>query len=115
MSYRTAVTECLDPLFFIFTGPPATPGCSQAAGPVSQTNNYMTLYELDWPDKDDLVETLYFPATSVDFTGCGYDGCPEQTSDWVKMSSSTSSTAKVEAELRIKASAQVQGYCDWYW
>ncbi len=108
------MTECLDPLFFIFEGPPLTPGCSQAAGSVSQTNNYMTIYELDW-DGSDLVETLYFPGTSVTLTGCNYEGCPEQTSDWVEVTRSSSSSVQVEAKLRMKASAYLEGSCDWNW
>ena len=75
----------------------------------------MSLYELDWPDRDELVETLYFPGTTVTLTGCDYYGCPEQTTDWVEMSSSTSSVAHVEAELRMTASATLEGTCGWNW
>ena len=85
---------------------------------VSQSSNYMTVYELDRPDSDDLVETLYFPGTSLTLANCNYEGCPERTSSWVDMSSSTSSTVDVEADLRMKAKAQIEGYCDtgdWNW
>ena len=75
----------------------------------------MTLYELDQRDDDELVETLYFPGTSVALTGCTYDGCPEQTSDWVEMTWATEPLPIVEAELRMKVSARLEGLCDWYW
>lgn len=115
-SYRYSGNQCpqyLDP----DDSPP--PGCSNMSGvSVSQSSNYMTVYELDAPDSDDLVETLYFPGTSLTLGSCNYEGCPERTSSWVDMTSSTSSSADVEAELRMKASAQVEGYCDtgdWDW
>jgi hypothetical protein len=81
---------------------------------VIQNNNFMTLYELDSPDSDDLVETLYFPRTSVTLT-CTEQGCSEKKTGWVRMTRSSSSTAHVEAELRMTAIAQQQGGCDWSW
>lgn len=91
-------------------------GCAAVEGWVlPQPENYMTIYELDWPDSDDLIETLYFPGTSVTLRSCDRDGCPERTSDWVEMSSSTSSRTHVEAELRMKASALLIDACDWNW
>ena len=83
-------------------------------GSFSQTSNYMTLYELDW-DGTELVETLYFPGTSVRLTDCDHEGCPTQTSGWVDMTSSTSSSANVQAELRMKVSTRLEGSCDWNW
>ena len=80
----------------------------------------MTLYELDGKirsirfDGDDLIETLYFPGTSVTLTNCTKEGCPEKTSSWVRMTSSTDSTKIIEAELRMKASAYYEA-CDWSW
>ena len=67
------------------------------------------------PDRDDLIETLYFPGTSVTLRSCDHDGCPERTSSWVDMSRSTNSDVQVDAELRMKASAQVFAACDWNW
>ena len=81
---------------------------------VGQASNHMSLYELDRGDGNSLVETLYFPGTSVTLTGCTKEGCPEKTTGWVSMTSSTSSTARVEAELRMKARAYFQA-CDWSW
>lgn len=110
MVYRTSVEECTPD---VPGAPPTTYyGCQDQGGSVGQTSNYMTLYELDW-DGDDLVETLYFPGTSATLTGCDYDGCPEKTSGWVDMTRSTSSEAIVEAELRMKARAYLEGSCDW--
>ena len=111
MSYQLTPEAC-DPDVPGAT-PPTYIGC-QEQGSVGQTSNYTTLYELDW-DGNDLVETLYFPGISVTLTGCDHDGCPEKPSGWVDMTSSTSSSAVVEAELRMKASAYLQGSCDWNW
>ena len=116
-SYRYTGNQC--PRFLDPDNPPPS-GCSTLTGHVvEQTSNNMTLYELDKPDSDDLVETLYFPGTSVTLRNCSYGGCPEQTSGWVDMDWSSSSAAEVEADLRMKVRAQVEGYCDtggdWDW
>ncbi len=75
----------------------------------------MTLYELDAPDRDELIEILYFSLTSAALSSCDYDGCPERKSGWGDMASSTSSAAVVEAQLRMKAFARIYGACDWHW
>ena len=110
MVYRTTPEECTPDV------PGATPttyeGCQNQGGTVSQTNNYMTLYELD-SDGDDFVETLYFPDTTVTLTGCTYDGCPEQTSSWVDLEDSTYSWVIIDAQLRMKARAYLEGPCGW--
>lgn len=113
LSYRTSSNPC--PIPTIAPIPIPRYGCSRVKGSFSQTINYMTLYELDKPDSDDKIETLYFPGTSVTLTGCTYEGCPEQATEWVEMDRSTSPTAHVEAELRMKGSARVEGSCDWNW
>ena len=74
-----------------------------------------TYREVCKTDSDDLIETLYFPATSVTLRACDHDSCPERASGWVDMASSTSSQTQVEAELRMKASARVFDACDWNW
>ena len=111
-SYRFSENQCLPA-----APPPGTgqsPGCSNMnAVSVTQATNYMHVYELDWPDGDDLVETLYFPGTSVTLTSCSYHGCPERTSGWVQMTGSSSFWTDVRAELRMKASAEVEGLCDY--
>ena len=87
---------------------------------MGQSSNFMSLYELDGTagpirfDGNDLIETLYFPGTSVTLTNCTKEGCPEKTTGWVRMTSDTSLTAHVEAELRMKASAYYEA-CDWSW
>lgn len=115
-SYRYSGNQC--PQTLAPDNPPL-PGCSNMSGvSVTKSSNYMTVYELDWPDGDDLVETLYFPGTSVTLGSCNYEGCPKRTTGWVDMTSSTSSSADVEAELRMTARAQVEGHCDtgdWDW
>lgn len=116
-SYRYSGNQCPE---YLDPDNPPPPGCSNMSGvSVTQSSNYMTVYELDRPDSDDLVETLYFPGTSVTFGSCNYEGCPERTSSWADMSSSSDAWADVEAELRMKAKAQVEGYCDtggeWDW
>lgn len=121
-SYRYTGNQC--PQFLDPDNPPPS-GCSTANGEVvDESTNHMTLYELDGHfgmislDGHDLVETLYFPSTSVTLRNCNYEGCPEQTTGWVDMDSSTSTSVHVEAELRMKASATLEGYCDlgyWDW
>ena len=98
-------------------------GCQHQGVSVSQTSNYMTLYELDGRSGGiaggghDRVAALRFPGAAVTLTDCDHDGCPERTSGWVDMTSSTSSasSAQVEAELRMKARAYLEGSCDWSW
>ena len=96
------------------TTPETYYGCQAQGGPLSQTSNYMDLYELDW-DGNDFVETLEFPGTSVTLTGCDYYGCPEKITAWVDMTDDTSSSAHVEAQLRMRARAYLEGFCDWNW
>ena len=107
---------------------PQPTGCANwSSATVRVGNNNMELFELDsvtggrTGNDDDHVENLYFPSTSVTFTNCSYHGCPEKTSAWKQMTGSSSSSADVRAELRMKAKAQVVGYCanatssDWNW
>lgn len=124
LHYRLSATSCPPaPLPDPQPTEPQTSGCRAAEGEqVSQASNYMTLYELDgWfgtshsGDGHDLVETLYFPGTSVRLRDCSHGECPEQASGWVDMNSSTSSTAHVEAEVRMKAKATLHGSCEWNW
>ena len=117
LQYRSNVRTCPPPWW---PTPPSTfSGCRGAGGLMSQSSNFMTLYELDGTliqtDRHDLIETLYFPGTSVTLTNCTKEGCPEKTTGWMRMTSSTDSTKIIEAELRMKASASVQGACDWSW
>ncbi len=110
LRYRTAVQPCPPPWW---PAGSSSSGC-RWVGTVGQASNHMSLYELDPGGGNQLVETLYFPGTSVTLTGCTKEECPEKTTGWVRMTSSTSSTAKVEAELRMKARAYFQA-CDWSW
>ncbi|MYG03211.1 MAG: hypothetical protein F4041_07530 [Acidobacteriia bacterium] len=90
--------------------------CASVEGwDIRQSENYMTIYELDSPERDVLIESLYFPGTVVTLGSCDRDSCPERKSGWVAMTRSTSSTVHVEAELRMKASAQLVDACDWHW
>ena len=112
-SYRTNVVSCQQ----AYTEGEPLSGCSGLAGTsVVESENYMTLYELDW-DASDLVETLYFPRTSIRLRNCNRHDCPEQTTSWVGVTRDTSTTAQVDAQLRMKASATLIGYCgepeDW--
>ena len=110
MTYRTSSTPC--PV-------PGTVGNEQGSGcrvyegaSVSQTSNYMTLYELD-AGEDDWIDKLYFPGTSATLSGCTHDECPGQITSWVDMTDSDSVAAEVEAQLRMKAKATLHGLCDW--
>lgn len=109
-----ATVNCPDPLDQR-AEPPA--GCSGFNGfTVRQSENYMTLYELD-RDGNDLIKTLYFPGTSLSLRNCTRDGCPERTSGWrgTTRFSAENPTANVGAQLRMKASAAVHGSCVWDW
>lgn len=47
-------------------GWPDSGGCSSLDGRVVTIDqNFMTVYELDWPDADDVVQSLYYPNVSV--------------------------------------------------
>lgn len=47
--------------------------------------NFMTLYELDFPDPDDLVQSIHFPSTSVS-TSCDAFGCAAAEGPFVNVS-----------------------------
>jgi hypothetical protein len=66
-------------------------------------NNYMTLYELDRPDPDDLVQSIYFPSTTV-FTTCDVYGCAPAESDFVDVSfyQSGPPNQAVDAKFRLR-------------
>ena len=112
MVYRTSLETC-DPTDVPGATPTTYEGCQNQGGTVSQDSNYMTLYELDTPDSDDLVEKLYFPGISVTLTGCNYYGCPEQTTDWVDLKYSSRSWVIIDADLRMTARAYLEGSCGW--
>ena len=88
-----------------------SPGCNDGNNwRITENFNFMDLYELDQPDSDNHVETHIFPSTTVILTGCDHDGYPECTSEWVSDSSVVAS-----AELRMKVSATLYGWCDTTW
>ena len=66
----------------------------------SPGRNFMSLYELDFPAGDDLVQTMYFPDTPVSLE-CGVFGCKPAGSSWVAPIAYDSpiSPAKVYAEM----------------
>ncbi|HSW51481.1 MAG TPA: hypothetical protein VLH09_14945 [Bryobacteraceae bacterium] len=74
-------------------------GCSDVRAYASGTN-FMSLYELDPATPDDLVQTLYFPETTVALA-CDVWGCAPQASAWVTPSAydSPKSPVLVFAEL----------------
>lgn len=113
-SYRTNVVSCQQ----AYTEGEPLSGCSGLTGNrVIKPENHITIYELDKPDGDDLVETLYFPGTSITFRNCTRHDCPEQVTSWVGVTRDTSTAAQVDAQLSMKASATLIGYCgepeDW--
>jgi hypothetical protein len=56
-------------------GIPDAGGCADLNGqPLNAQQNFMTVYELDWPDTDDLIESLHFPDLSV-VLRCTTNGC----------------------------------------
>ncbi len=115
LSYRYSETECPAAPAVIGEGP--TEGCRRLNGiSVGQFSNHMTVYELDRPDRDDLVKTIYFPGTWKTFSGCGYENCPEVVTDWVGKGSQSNDgepDAIIGAEFRMKARAVLHTFCDW--
>ena len=125
LSYRYSETECPAAPAVFGEGP--TEGCRRLNGiRVGQSSNHMTLYELDaWrpppffgavTDGHDLVKTINFPGTWETFSNCGYENCPEVVTDWVVKGSQSDDGepgAIVGAELRMKARAVLQTFCDW--
>ena len=94
--------------------PTNPPGCSNLNGyTVTSLGNYMDLYELDLPDRDDHVTKLSYPDKTVTLTGCDEDGCSESTSSWSRQSSSSHPGTGVRAEMRISVSARHRNYCRW--
>ena len=113
--YRTTPEECAPDVPGSFPVPGTYEGCLALQDTRIIQSNYMSLYELDRPDRDELVETLYFSNTSVTLTGCDYYGCPEQTTAWVDSDEDrdTSDVVHVDAQLRMKALASLEGFCGW--
>ena len=75
-----------------------TGGCSEI-GTYWVVNNFMTIYELDENDDDELVTTLYYPyymSVSVD---CDVWGCGEGRSSWASPTSSTNPATEVSADI----------------
>lgn len=70
----------------------------------SSRTNWMTLYELDPGDEDELVQSACFPQVIVNLT-CDIPGCSAAGSNWVAPSyyASPSSPAKVDARLAMAA------------
>jgi hypothetical protein len=76
-------------------------GCKDFQGVYLQSA-YMSLYELDPICCDDLVQTVYFPATWIPLS-CTPWSCPAAGSQWVNPSGydSPSSPAKIRAQFAI--------------
>lgn len=68
----------------------------------TRTDNFMSLYELDPVTGDELIQSLYFPALTVE-TGCNAWGCPAAGSPWADAVrwDSPSFPAKVFAQMAI--------------
>lgn len=94
----------------IFIPVPSVEGCNGAPSSWGVSNNFMSLYELDW-NGNDFITTLYFPSTSAPMN-CSYYGCTG-TSGWVGVSSSTNPSTGVDARIRVKVSGRYQGGCLW--
>jgi uncharacterized protein (TIGR03437 family) len=82
-------------------------GCADVQS-FSNGSNFMSLYELDPGTTDDLIQTMYFPATSLPLR-CTIFGCPPAQSPWVSPIAydSPSSPAKVAAEFSMTVDSAV--------
>jgi uncharacterized protein (TIGR03437 family) len=74
----------------------------------SNGTNFMSLYELDPGTTDDLIQTMYFPDTSVSLT-CTVFGCLPAQSLWVMPNAydSPTSPAKVSAEFAMTVNSAI--------
>ncbi len=136
LSYRYDARACPDPATL---GTEQWTGCETLVGiTVGQFSNHMTLYELDRAfipgsipvistvlnpilgliTDHDLIRTLYFPGTTVMFEegDCSYNSCVEKTTPWKPRTGyghDGELHAIIDAQLRMKARAELQGTCDW--
>lgn len=78
-------------------------GCSVVSS-ITVTAGYMTLYELDPLDTDDLVQTVYYPGNLTIYLSCAAGYCSPAQSSWVTPSSydSPTSPALVYAQISAK-------------
>lgn len=79
-----------------------TGGCRDFQG-IWLGSSYMSLYELDPICCDDLVQTVYFPATWIPLDKCTPWRCPAVGSEWVSpnLYDSPPSPAKVSAQFAM--------------
>ena len=87
------------------------PGCSTLNNTVFTERNYMTLYEMDWPDRDDHVTKLRFPSSSVTLTSCDQQGCDGDTTRWRENTGSSHPLTGVSADMRMVGSAECRHNC----
>lgn len=82
-------------------GIPDSGGCADVTS-FSSGTNFLSLYELDPGCCDELVQTVYFPAVTLNLA-CDVFGCAGTGSSWLSPLSwdSPSSPAKVFAELAV--------------
>lgn len=105
------ILPCSGSLFFPLPNPS---GCTSSHVPKSWgiTENFMSLYELDFDDYT-LITTLYFPGTSVPIKNCNFYGCDGGKSSWVSVSRSTVPSSRVDADMRMRVSARYDSGCGW--
>lgn len=89
-------------------------GCKDITS-LSFGTNYMTIYELDPLDSDELVQTPYFPNTTVPLT-CDRYGCYSNISSWVSPTSYDSPTTgrlttKIATNISWGAFVDPTNYC----
>ena len=87
------------------------PGCSTLNNTVFTERNYMTLYEMDRPDRDDYITKLTFPSTSVTLTNCDQQGCDGDTTQWSANTGSSRPLTGVSAEMRMVGTAEYRHNC----
>jgi len=107
-----------------------TGGCLDLDGmPFTMAGNFMTIYELDWPDSDDLVRSLYFDDRSVTLNCPSWDYCgPAISNDvypylWEDPWGATFDASDSESNRLVNSSIALEvvsaywvdpeGYCNW--
>lgn len=83
-------------------------GCASIDGwSVSTINNFMTIYEMDFPDRDDLLTSLYFRDAPI-ILDCANLQCRSTYSAWQEPYFSTNPRTHIGTQFR----ARVRGYLD---
>lgn len=92
-----------------------TGGCLDLRYGIGVGGQFLSLYELDWPDGDDFITTLYVDSGCCSVTpSCTWDWCSEAYSAWYPTVSSTNVniTANVIMKFWYAEFVDSNNYCE---